>query len=83
MSNDATTQPTIETILERINEMREDLSKRFTAIEIELKDFRAETTRALMKLEDRVDVLSANVNKFRADVKRVNERLEAIEKQPA
>jgi hypothetical protein len=62
MSEDATTRPTIETVLERINALGERMDKRFAAVgtTLEQMDTRLDRTQAI------VHELRAYFREFRA-----------------
>ncbi len=65
MSEDATTRPTIETVLERINALGERMARRFAAVEttLEQMDTRLDRTQAM------VHEMGADFREFRAQFK--------------
>ncbi len=68
MSEDATTRPTIETVLERINALGERMDRRFAAVET-----------ALEQMDSRLDRTQAVVHEMRADFREFRARF----KEPA
>jgi hypothetical protein len=68
MSEDATTRPTIETVLERINALGERMDKRFAAVEMTLE-----------QMDTRLDRTQAMVHEMRADFRDFRARF----KEPA
>jgi hypothetical protein len=94
MNNDQSTQPTIATLLERINEFGNELRAEINALGNELRieikgvktdvaEFRAEMEEFRFQMERRIDVLSIDMNKLRADIRRIYDRFDKLEKQPA
>jgi predicted nucleic acid-binding Zn-ribbon protein len=71
MSNDATTKPTIETVLERIDKLGESLTAQINLVRDDIRE-----------LERRMDVMSIDLNKLRAEVRRLDDRIDKLEKQP-
>src|SRR5436305_11327579 len=83
MSNDPTippTQPTIETILDRINalgeslsaeivKVRTDLSAEIEMLRGELQSFRAETLEKLAKIDEKFEVIADDLLEIRAKQK--------------
>jgi hypothetical protein len=65
MTEDATTKPTIETVLERINVLGERMDRRFAAVEttLEQMDTRLDRTQAI------VHEMRADFREFRAQFK--------------
>lgn len=93
-NNDQSTQPTIATLLERINEFGNELRAEINALGNELRieikgvktdvaEFRAEMEEFRFQMERRIDVLSIDMNKLRADIRRIYDRFDKLEKQPA
>jgi uncharacterized coiled-coil DUF342 family protein len=93
-SNDQSTQPTIATLLERINELGNELRGEINALGNELRgeikgvksdvaEFRSEMGEFRFQMERRIDVLSIDMNKLRADMRRMYDRFDKLEKQPA
>ena len=68
MHEDATTRPTIETVLERINALGERPDKRFAAVETTLE-----------QMDTRLDRTQAMVHEMRADFREFRARF----KEPA
>jgi predicted RNase H-like nuclease (RuvC/YqgF family) len=90
MNNDQSTQPTIATLLERINEFGNELRAEINELRTEIKgvktdvaEFRAEMEEFRFQMERRIDVLSIDMNKLRADIRRIYDRFDKLEKQPA
>jgi hypothetical protein len=105
MGDDATTKPTIETVLERINALGAEFTGRFTALEseftsrfnalesgfaarfnaleTEVKNLRTEVENGFYLIKRRIDVISIDINNMRADIRRLEEIVDKLEKQPA
>ena len=80
MSEDATTRPTIETVLERINALGERMDRRFTAVETTLEQMdrrftTVETT--LEQMDTRLDRTQALVHEMRADFREFRAQFKA------
>jgi hypothetical protein len=100
-SNDQSTQPTIATLLERINEfgnelrteinelrtvinaLGNELRTEIKGVKTDVAEFRAEMEEFRFQMERRIDVLSIDMNKLRADSRRIYDRFDKLEKQPA
>jgi len=99
MSNDSTvppTQPTIETVLERINalgeslsaeivKVRTDLSAEITKVRVdlsaEIQSFREEVDEKLYKLDGKLDVLNEDFLEIKGEQKRHGRRLNELERK--
>ena len=99
MSDDLTvppTQPTIETILERINalgeslsaeiiKVRHDLSTEITKVRVdlsaEIQSFREEVDEKLYKLDGKLDVLNEDFLEIKGEQKRHGRRLNELERK--
>lgn len=78
-SDEMTTQPTIMTVLERLNEMRTEINARFDALEQELKSIRAD----IRRLDRGFDKLAGEFARIRIVHDEIEERLDKMENQPA
>lgn len=92
-SDDMTTKPTIETVLERINKLGENLMARFDALESEvavlridvdaikseMSALRVDMQKGFRHVEKKLDVLNKGLFETRADVRELEERVEEIE----
>lgn len=74
------TQPTIETLLERMNQMERTLIEHF---DNRLSEFRKEVKTDLHKLEKRIEVVSIELNKLQGEIRSLDSRLEGLEKEHA
>jgi len=95
MSNDPTippTQPTLETILDRINalgeslsaeivKVRTDLSAEIEMLRGELQSFRAETFEKLAKIDEKFEVITDDLLEIRAKQKQHGKRLNELERK--
>ena len=88
MSNDPTippTQPTIETILDRINALGESLSAEIvkvrTDLSAEIQSFRAETLEKLAKIDEKFEVITDDLLEIRAKQKQHGKRLNELERK--
>jgi len=72
-----TTQPMLKEILERVNEGFAQMNTRFTTLEVEMRDVK----KALHALERRFDVFTIELNKSKADVWELENRLEELERK--
>lgn len=90
MSNDElSTQPTIETLLSRMNEWGERFTSQLTTINggvDELRkgqdELRADLRSGLRGVERKIQILNDNLLTIRADVRDLEVRLEKIEAEP-
>lgn len=91
MSEEVSTRPTWETVLERMGEMEGRLNERLTSLGEELRaevreqagQLRNEMKAALRKVEDKIDVLNQNILDVRADHRDLKRRVEDMEKNAA
>jgi hypothetical protein len=81
------TKPTIETVLERINELGASLEARMGSLETRIvgletavTDMRAEMRQGFHELERRVDTVSIDMNKLRSDLRFMDDRIGKLEK---
>jgi len=73
------TQPMLETILERIESLRAEMRAGFEQVNQKI-DSVEKTIRAL---ERRIDTLSSDVVKVRADQRDIEDRVDKIERKPS
>lgn len=77
------TKATMRAVLERLNELGEQLRSEIQSVHKEVVEFRAETREALHVMERRLDVMTIDVSKLRADMRRLDEHMDRLEKTPA
>ena len=73
------TKPTIETVLERINELGSKVETRMAALETVVTDLRDEVHHGFRKLERRFEVLSGDMLKLRTDLGYMQDQLDKLE----
>ena len=76
MSSNADTKPTLETILERINDLRQEMSKRFDEQKKTLSDFDVRIDR----IEGVVSMTRSDVMNLRADFREFKQKVEEVTK---
>jgi hypothetical protein len=79
-SDNLDTKPTIETVLECINELGARLETRLSGLETAVEEMRAEMRQGFHVLERRVDTVSIDMNKLRSDLRFIDDRLDKLEK---
>jgi predicted RNase H-like nuclease (RuvC/YqgF family) len=79
-SDNLDTKPTIETVLERINELGTRLENRIGSLETAVVEMRDEMRLGFHELERRVDVVSIDMNKLRGELRYMDQRIEKLEK---
>lgn len=72
MSNDANTQPTIETVLQRINALGERFEKRFD-----------EAIGQLKSLSRKLDVINKELLEMKGEQQELRDRIEVLERKPS
>lgn len=80
---DPSTQPTITTVLERINALGEGLSQHMNAIEQKLVAEIAEVAATLRRVERKIEILNDGLLEVRADHRDMLERIENLESNAA
>jgi len=79
------TQPTIETVLERINALGERLSAEIAKVRTdlsgEIQSFREEVNEKLLKLDGKIDVLNEEFLEIKAEQKWHGKRLNELERK--
>jgi chaperonin cofactor prefoldin len=83
MSDEAQTKPTIETVLERINALGQDLRAEIGSVRTDLSTFRVAVEDRLEQIEIRLDRTQEAAHGARADVRELRAELRARFKQPA
>ena len=80
--NDATTQPTLTTVLERINavagsiaELRTDVAQRFNAVDREIASLRKDVERGFHNTERKMGFLANDLLDRRAETEDLSERV--------
>ena len=86
-SDDLDTKPTIETVLERINELGtkldtriDGLETRMAGLETAVTELRDEMRQGFYEMERRIDVISIDMNKLRSDLRFMDARIDKLEK---
>ncbi|HEX5731289.1 MAG TPA: hypothetical protein VF131_00530 [Blastocatellia bacterium] len=79
-SDDLDTKPSIETVLERINELGARLETRIGALENGVTELRDEVRQGFRDMERRIEVMSSDMVKLRGDMRYVQDRIDKIEK---
>ena len=74
MSSNADTKPTLETILERIDNLRQDMNKRFDEQKKTLSDFDVRIDR----IEGVVSMTRSDVVNLRADFREFKQKVEEV-----
>lgn len=88
------TQPTIDTVLERIQELgtrleqkidqsEEHVSTRIDKLEQELNNLQQEMNKNFRGVDRRLDVFSVDINKLRADMRDLESSIGQLEAKPA
>jgi archaellum component FlaC len=76
MSSNADTKPTLETILERINDLRQEMNERFDEQKKTLSDFDVRIDR----IEGVVSMTRSDVMNLRADFREFKQKVEEVTK---
>jgi uncharacterized protein YlxW (UPF0749 family) len=74
-------KPGITAVLERINQLGEALQAQITDMRAEMREFRTETATTLRKIENRLSVLSDDMNRVRADLLDMESRILKLEEK--
>ena len=74
MTEDATTRPTIETVLERINALGEHMNEGFAAVHTRLNQM----DERLEQMDTRLDRTQAIVHELRADFREIRGRFKEM-----
>lgn len=86
-NNDATTKPTIETVLERINELGAKLGKQINDVAVELRaeilSLRAETEENFSTLNKKIDILNRELFEVKTEQGKHADRIDALERKPS
>ena len=84
--NDATTQPTLETVLERINavatsigQLKTDIDQRFDAVDEEIAKLRKDVEQGLRRVERKIALLNDDFLSIRGDQEDMLRRIESLE----
>jgi len=85
-ANDAITQPTLETVLERINavadsiaQLRTDVEQRITAVGDEVTQLRKDVEQGFRRVERKIDLLNRDFLAIRGDQEDMLSRIESLE----
>lgn len=85
--NDATTKPTIETVLERINELGSKLEKQINDVTVELRaeilSLRAEMEGYFSTLNKKIDILNRELFEVKTEQGKHADRIETLERKPS
>ena len=84
--DDATTQPTLKTVLERINavadsvgQLRIDVDQRFNTVDDEVAKLRKDVEQGFRRVERKIDLLNRDFLAIRGDQEDVLSRIESLE----
>jgi len=84
--DDATTQPTLKTVLERINavadsigQLRIDVDQRFDAVDDEVAKLRKDVEQGFRRVERKIDLLNKDFLAIRGDQEDMLSRIESLE----
>ena len=84
--DDATTQPTLKTVLERINavadsvgQLRLDVDQRFDAVDEEIAKLRKDVEQGLRRVERKIALLNDDFLSIRGDQEDMLRRIESLE----
>ena len=84
--NDATTQLTLETVLERINavaasigQLKTDMDQRFDAVDEEIAKLRKDVEQGLRRVERKIALLNDDFLSIRGDQEDMLRRIESLE----
>jgi len=84
--NELTTQPTLETVLERINavansigQLRTDVDQRFNGVDGEIASLRKDVEQGFRRVERKIDLLNKDFLEMRGDQEDLLTRIEALE----
>lgn len=80
---DYSTQPTINTVLERINALGESIGLRVNALEERLVTEITEVAATVRRVERKIEILNDSLLEVRADHRDMVERIERLESNPA
>jgi hypothetical protein len=83
LSDDVTTKPTIETVLERINALADSMNAQFTGVNQRLDKMESSNAAALHKVARSIEVLSRDLLDVRAVLSMLEDRLEKLEARPS
>ena len=85
-SDDATTQPTLKTVLERINavadgvtQLRTDVEQRFDTVDDEVAKLRKDVEQGFRRVERKIDLLNKDFLAIRGDQEDMLSRIESLE----
>jgi hypothetical protein len=79
-SDNLDTRPTIETVIERINELGARLETRIGTLENAVTELRDEMHHGFRDMERRLEAVGGEMIKIRADLSYVHDRIDKIEK---
>jgi uncharacterized protein YPO0396 len=79
MADDATTKPTIETVLDRINALGENLGGRLERVEQQVTALRSDMEAGLRQIGRKIQVLNDNILTVQADHRDLIRRVEDLE----
>ena len=83
MSNDEmTTQPTMNTLLARLDEWGARFTNELTKVNAGQAELRDDLNAGLRRVERKIEILNDNLLTIKADIRDVEVRLEKIESEP-
>jgi polyhydroxyalkanoate synthesis regulator phasin len=77
------TTPMLETLLERINALTTETRELRILVEKGFAEIREEMNQGFRKIDRRLDVMSGDINKLRADMNYLETKIEKLEREPA
>ena len=83
MSDDEmTTQPTIDTLLARLDEWGARFTNELTKVNAGQEELRADLNTGLRRVERKIEILNDNLLTIKADIRDLEVRLEKVESEP-
>jgi len=83
MSDDEmTTQPTIDTLLARLDEWGERFTNELTKVNAGQAELRDDLNTGLRRVERKIEILNDNLLTIKADIRDLEVRVEKIESEP-
>jgi hypothetical protein len=81
LPNDATTKPTIETVLDRINALGDTLTLRMNEIVVNVAQLRNDVEQGFRRVERKIELLNNDFLEIRSDQKDLLTRIESLERK--
>ena len=80
---DSTTRPTIETLLERITEIKTSIDEFRKEHQQANAEMRSDMEKGFRRLDRKIELHARNLSELYADHKELESRVDALEKEPA